>query len=240
MADNQNESLNTNTNANNGGNEPSKTPPVSTINYEDLIAKARTEEKNKLYPEIEKFKAQVDEKVTKINELLISIATRDEDLKSKDAEINKLQEEITVLKEEGVKGMEKDKTVEELQKKVSALEKTLQDKDNEIASVKTQYELKEYRAEKIKDVDETVYDLVTGNTKEEIDASVEKAKAFYDKVASKFTQNNQNTQTNNPPLSSQIPPVNTNILGDFANIDDQAIRNMSPKEYAEYRKTLFK
>ena len=28
----------------------------TTINYEDLIAKARMDEKNKLYPEIEKWK----------------------------------------------------------------------------------------------------------------------------------------------------------------------------------------
>ena len=56
------------------GKEPdngnSKTP---TINYEDLISKARTEEKNKQYKTIEKLKGQIDTLTKQHNDDLLKI-----------------------------------------------------------------------------------------------------------------------------------------------------------------------
>ena len=241
MSDIKNEPTNTNNNSNNVVTDPKPTP-TQTINYEDLIAKARQDEKNKLYPEIEKLRGQLEEKTARINELLVSVATKDEDFKSRDKEISELKVQIEALKEEGAKGMEKDKTVKELQDKIAQLETDIQNKDTEITSIKTGYELKEYKAEKVKDVDESVLDLVVGNSKEEIDASVEKAKAVYEKIASKFNTNNTTPttpQNQNPPLSSQVPPVNTvDVYGAFKNINDEDVRNMTTAQYKEYRKSI--
>ena len=55
----------------NGGEESKSTP---TINYEDLIAKARKEEKEKQYKTIEKLKGQVDTLTKQHNDDLIAKA----------------------------------------------------------------------------------------------------------------------------------------------------------------------
>jgi uncharacterized membrane protein YgaE (UPF0421/DUF939 family) len=73
--------------------------------------------------------------------------------------------------------------------------------------------------------------VVVGSTKEEIDASYEKAKAKYDKIASKFAT----TTKEDTPL---IPKVPTNVNEAFKNIKPEDIANMSAKEWKEHRKTL--
>ncbi len=67
--------------------EPQKTP----INYEDLISKARKEEKDKLYPQIESLKTQINSWTEKANTHLITIA-------EKDSEIAELKKQVETLK----------------------------------------------------------------------------------------------------------------------------------------------
>ena len=49
-------------------------PTSSVINYEDLIAKARKEEKEKQYKTIEKLKTQIDTLTTQHNDDLLRVA----------------------------------------------------------------------------------------------------------------------------------------------------------------------
>lgn len=208
--------------------------PAPTINYEDLIAKARMDEKNKLYPEIDKWKKEADEKTEKINTYLISIAEKDELIKN-------LQEQIKSAKEEGAKevGEANESTKKEFESKIADLEKQLKAKDDEFTAYKTQQELASYKAEKLKDVDETVFEMVSGNTKEEIDASVEKAKAFYEKVASKFGGEGQQEDKKPTGNKAPLPKPNLGNLEDiFKNVTEEQILQMSPKEYAEFRKSV--
>lgn len=207
-------------------------PPV--INYEDLIAKARSDEKNKLYPEIEKLKKELEEKTEKVNAYLISVAEKDELIKD-------LQKQIETAKEEGAKemGANVEGTKKELETQIAELQKQLEAKDVEFTAYKTEQELATYKAEKLKDVDETVVEMVTGKTKEEIDASVEKAKAFYEKVASKFGGDKKEEEPPAKKAGAPLPKPNLgNLESIFKNVTDEQISMMSPQQYAEFRKSI--
>ena len=56
-------------------NEPPKNEG-NTVNYEQLIAQARREEKEKLYPQIEKLKAQAEVLTKQVNEALLDLGMR--------------------------------------------------------------------------------------------------------------------------------------------------------------------
>ena len=210
------------------------TPPVTpSIDIEDLLKKVRQDEKNKLYPEIEKLKEQLGEKTTKLNDAILLLHQKEE-------EVTALTAKIEEVRAEGTKDM--DKTIQDLQKEVEKLTKQVADKDAEIAMVQSTYELKEYRAEKTKDVDESVLDLVTGSTKEEIDASIEKAKATYEKIASKFQSAPPATTPPAQSIVNQIPPVNMGVVNNdvFKDISVEDLWKLDPKspEYAQLRKQL--
>ena len=176
-----------------------------------------------------------DEKTEKINAYLISIAEKDELIKD-------LQKQIETAKEEGAKemGATVEGTKKELEAQVADLQKQLEAKDAEFNAYKTEQELASYRAEKLKDVDETVAEMVTGKSKEEIDASVEKAKAFYEKVASKFGGKTAE-ETKEPPKKAGAPlpkPQLSSLEAIFNTVTEEQISQMSPKEYAEFRKSI--
>jgi len=215
---------------------PTTTPPVTpSIDVEDLLKKVRQDEKNKLYPEIEKLKGQLEEKTLKLNDAILLLHQRDEDIVT-------LNAQMELTKTEGEKSMSK--TVQDLQAEIEKLTKQLTDSTGEIAKVRNEYELKDYRTLQTKDVDESVLDLVTGNTKEELDASIAKAKATYDKIASKFQTVPPVVPSVPvvPSIANSIPPVNmTTINKDvFKNMSLEELWKLDPKspEYANLRKQL--
>jgi predicted RNase H-like nuclease (RuvC/YqgF family) len=150
-----------------GGQDPApNTPPPAqpNIDFESLIAKARKEEKEKLYPEITKLKEEVEKKVARINELLLAIGEKDEIISQKDKEIKELKNNSKKSDSQEVK---------ELNIKIAELENKLAEKDREINTIK----LTSYRDKKIAEAGgELIPELVTGNSEEEIDLSIEKAK----------------------------------------------------------------
>lgn len=229
---------NANTNVDNNIVPPVNTTPVPpVINYEDLIAKARNDEKEKLYPQIEKLKSENEKLIQRVNELLLSNATQTETEKLTAKEISELKAKVEELNAEGEKNVMKDKTVQDLQLEIQKLQDQLTLSANEVTKVRTEYELKEYRSTKLKDVDESVHELVFGASKEDIDASAEKAKATYEKIASKF-------QTTPPPANqvqtssfNRVPPVNMSTVNDqFKQVSEADIANMSMADYAVWRK----
>lgn len=224
--------------------EPPNTPDTvvttaTTINFEDLVAKARQDEKSKLYPQIEKLKAEVTRLTEKLNNLLLSGSEKDDVLKSKDDKIAELETKIAELEAKGESSVEKDKVAKDLEKRIAELEKALSDKDAEIA-IK---ELEGYRKEKIQGLDESVLDLVNGSTKEEIDASVEKAKALFDKISSKLgTKLPDTTAPNTPPV---VPKPNVSDHDDIfkdTKVEDIMSMNITTpegrKKWDEMRGTL--
>lgn len=151
----------------------------STINYEDLIAKARKEEKDKLYPEIKRYRKMSEDMTTQNNDNLLKIGRLEkkiEELEAQksgvsDEEVEKLRNRITELEEEISKKEEKEGSVpneEELRKTIRA-------------ELEAEFNVKLYRTEKLasdevkKSVLPMFFDGITGTTNEEIDNSIEEA-----------------------------------------------------------------
>ena len=193
--------------------ENNKTPETGNaddgklFSYED-IAKARQDEKNKLYPQIEKLKAEIAKLNDKLSTNLLSGSEKDEAIKDKDTKIAELEAKVIKLEEKGAEAKMSDKLVKELQLKLDEALKALETKDTELAQVK----LASYKADKIKDLDESVVDLVSGNTEADIDASVEKAKAIFEKISAKYADK----KVDNTPANKQstLPKVNLNVVND--------------------------
>ena len=182
---------------------PSTTEPVtdsthshSSIDFESLIAKARKEEKEKLYPEITRLKEELEKKVARINELLLAIGEKDEIISQKEKEIKDLGSNSKKSESQEVK---------ELKIQIADLENKLSEKDGEISFIK----LDSYKQSKVAEAGgEIIPELVVGNSEEEIDLAIEKAKARYKEIITKVATTatiNSNTQNSN-----NIPPVNPN------------------------------
>lgn len=210
-----------------GGNQdpqPNSQPVQPSIDFESLIAKARKEEKEKLYPEITKLKEDLEKKVTRINELLLAIGEKDEIISQKDKEIKELKTNSKKTDSQEVK---------DLKIKITELENKLAEKDKEISTIK----LASYRDKKIAEAGgELIPELVTGNSEEEIDLSIEKAKERYKEIVSKIASQ----QSIKPQNSNNIPPANPNT-STFTNsqVNTQSLIGlnlMTPEGRAEYAK----
>ena len=96
---------------NGGGNNPTPNPSQSQtapVNFEQLIAKAREEEKNKLYPTIEKLKTENATYIQTHNEDLIAIGTKDKEIERLNSEIKTLQSQIDGKESEALKSLKKE------------------------------------------------------------------------------------------------------------------------------------
>ena len=221
--------------------EPANTPNV-TINYEDLIAKARREEKEKQYKTIDKLKVQIDTLTTQHNNDLLVIA----DLQKKlDEAVSKLStagkgdtEEIKTLKAE-IESLTKMK--EELESKVKDFEKIpVVDRDEveaEVrASLEEEYKVKTYKAEKLAELKDEILvpELVCGNTVEEIDASIQSALDRSNEIRKSLGGSSSNKRT---PKRASNPDV-SGIQNTAVNLDKLASMDVRSPEYAELRAQL--
>lgn len=140
-------------------------PPQPEVNYEELIAKARTEEKNKLYPKIDRLEKELKAMTKLNNDNLLKCASLEKQLEGGESEsVTKLKKEIKDLKEQLKTASDKSVSEESIR-----------------ADIEKEYEVKFYKIEKLAEVQDeilpTFADLITGNTKEAIDESIEAVKA---------------------------------------------------------------
>lgn len=225
------------------------TNPTPQINYEQLISAARKEEKEKLYPRIQKLEDDNKKLVEQGNANLIKIG----DLTAK---LNELTAENKSLKE----GSEDSQIVKDLKKQLETLEaenKKLKeetpDRESIEAEIRAEYELKSYISEqKSAHKDEilsTFLDSVTGATKEDVDKAVQE---LIDKTTSikkdlglidaegnpveKSTSKKAETKKKSAPKAN--PSVTTGETS--AKFDAEYIQNLDPRsdEYKEFRKSL--
>lgn len=209
------------------GTEPTASTPSPSINYEDLIARARKEEKDKLYPKITKLEADNKALVEKHNQALLTIGT-------KDTEIAELKSQIEATKNASPSDSQEvaqyKAKIKELEGKVAEYEAQKVDPEAIREEIKAEYEVKLYKEQKLREVgDQLIPDLVFGNTKEEIDKSIEVSKTRYQEIASKFSQQ----------VATQVPAVNVNTSTmTQKELNSEDISKMSPREWAEYRKSL--
>ena len=239
---------------NNGGNQ--STPQ---INYEQLIAQARKEEKEKLYPRIKKLEddnaALVktgNDNLIKIGDLTQTVNTLTKELESykkgekTSEEVEALKTKIATLTEENEKLKKETPNAEEIRKQIEA-----------------EYEVKLY----LKEQTEANKDLilssfmsdVQGKTKEEIDASIQSAKDKslaikkelglvdedgnpVEKTSKKSKKSEgKKPQQSNTEGNSKPPVANpTDGADSISSFDPEYIRNLDPRseEYKEFRKSL--
>lgn len=237
--------------ADEGDNGDNSKPP---INYEELIAKARKEEKQKLYGEIEGLKSQVKMLTENNNKLLLEKAEAEkalekikEDSKNgNDETVKELESKIEVLKSE-LKTVQKEK--EELESnKVD--EKTIREK------IEAEYEIKDYvKSEKAK-YDKVILnhlkDTVTGSTKEEVDESVKKAVEESNKIRADLgikavtleTLADEKEDKKGGKKDKAPAPNPNNDSNNDELLSDEVVNSLDPmrdpKAYAEWRKKAFK
>lgn len=222
-------------------NEGAKTP---TINYEDLIAKARKEEKEKQYNTIEKLKGQVNTLTEQHNNDLLKIAELEKQLKEAKDDLTKAgsgdSEEIKTLKET-VKTLTADK--ETLDKKVKDFEAKKPVSKEEVeaevrAELEKEYEVKTYKATKMAELKEDILvpELVFGNTIEEIDASIKSALERSAEIKKNLGVSTDKKQ-NRTPKSPANPSV-SGVQDTKISLERLATMDVRSPEYAELRKQL--
>lgn len=220
------------------GNTETK-PPV--INYEDLIAKARKEEKEKQYNTINKLKGQVDTLTEQHNNDLIVKADLEKKLQEANDRLTKAgsgdSEEVKTLKDT-IETLKKDK--EALDKKVKEFEaKPPVSRDEVVTEVRAElekeYEVKTYKVTKMAELKDEILvpELVFGNTKEEIDASIKSALERSNEIRKNLgVQNTQRT-----PKSPANPSV-SKVQDSEVSIERLATMDVRSPEYAKLRQQL--
>jgi DNA repair exonuclease SbcCD ATPase subunit len=224
------------------GNEPPKPP---TVNYEDLIAKARKEEKDKQYKKIEKLQSQVDTLTEQHNNDLLAKADLEKQLKEAQEKLTTAgqgdSEEIKTLKAEIDKLT---KANEDLDKKVKEFEShkpvDRAEVEKEVrAELEKEYEVKAHKTQILADHKEDllVPELVFGDTVEELDKNLESALARSEEIRKQMGITTPAKKDKRTPKS----PTNPSANGQHDNeVSMEYLASLDPSspEYKEVRKKL--
>lgn len=211
------------------GSEPQSQPQQTqpTVNFEDLITKARAEEKAKLYPKIQKLEGENAKLVEKNNKLLLDLGTKDAEISDLKSQIENTKSSKESTESEKVKALKDE--IKTLKATIKGLESNAVDVDALTESIRGEYDVKLYREQRLREVGDTIIpELVMGTTKEEIDASITNAQSRFNDIIAKHGGATTPVTPNN---------VNTTSLNakDFS-VED--ISKMTPMEWAEKRKML--
>ena len=200
----------------------------TTINVEDLMAKARKEEKDKLYPRIEQLEKALDSMTKSNNENLIKVATLEKDLNDKESDsLTKLRKEVKDLKE-----------------KLKVVEESTVSEESIRAEIEKEYEVKFYKSEKLNELKDAILptftDLIDGKTVEEIDTNIEvaKTKTLETKKLLGLVDEEGNPiikdATNNTSKPKNMNPADTSFTENF---NEENVRSMSREDYAKWRES---
>ena len=196
--------------------------PQPTVNFEDLIANARKQEKDKLYPQIKKLEEEKKKLVEKNNQHLLTIGEKDARIKELELLTNSdsVSERETALQNE----------IESLKTTIANMEKDAISVEEIESSIRAEYEVKLYREQKLREIGDTVIpELIMGTTKEEIDASIVASQERFNQISNKILGSVQVPVANVSTSSFQSKDLK---LEDIANLDPR-----SP-EYAQLRAKL--
>lgn len=216
--------------------------PNPQVNYEDLIARARKEEKDKLYPQIKDLQGKLGAMTKLNNDNLLKVAALEKQLadiqnnKSEDKEVENLKTELNTLKTEyeNYKKSAPDETAlrEQIKKELDA-----------------EYAVKQYRLEKLSsesvkaDVLPVFFEEIKGNTEEDIDKAIALAAEKTKQVREQLGVTAPATQTAAPEREvaprSVIPndPLK-NGFGSGTDLNYVANLPADSPEYAEWRKKM--
>lgn len=220
-----------------GENKETEKPNV-VINYEDLIAKARKEEKEKQYSTIEKLKEQINTLTEQHNKDLLEKATLEkqvQELKNQSAEIKGDDSKTVIALKDRIRELEENnKMLEEKTNNQPIIKK--EDIEKEIRSeLEKEYEVKNYKLEKLAEYkdDILVPELVFGSTKEEIDNSINSALERSKQIRESLNISSRK-KANIPPAN----PSSSTIQDKEVSFEKLATMDIRSNEYKELRKQL--
>lgn len=198
-----------------------------TVDIQAEIEKARKEERTKLYADIEKLKTDLAEKAKTCNDNYVTISNLQKQVDEKVKELQEVDEKLTKAKEDGK--MEANKDLDLIKQELEDYKAKLAKAEKDFADYKTAEEVKSYRTDKIKDIDDEFKELVKGNSKEEIDASYEQIKSLQDTVKEKYSKK----ETLPTPKQKQNQPKKvSDLINRFG--------EMSIDEYKQARQNNFR
>jgi hypothetical protein len=211
-----------------------KTTDSSKGYTEEDLAKVRSQEKDKLYPQIEKLKSELEE-LKQMREA--ELAAKQAEKEAQDAE------ERTRL--------EADLDVRELLKKKETewseqLERERQERERAFALLereKTFAEIQNFRQQRLEEEREAIIpellDLVTGNTQDEINTSIESLKDRSTRILESAQQAMQSARKEMTGSRVTAPPTGPlDINSEQRNFTADEISAMPMNEYAKYRQRL--
>lgn len=235
---------------NEGSNSTSSNTAQTTINYEQLIAAARKEEKDKLYPRITKLEEENKKQVELNNNNLIKIGDLMERVRTLEAENKTLKE--GAKDSDLVKNLEKQ--VADLTAENNKLKEEAPDEKAIRAEIEKEYALKAYIKEQKdankNDILASFLDEITGTSEEEVDKAVTALKARTLSIKKDLglvdengkpieTGKKPNEKTPKTPKTPKANPSATTGEQTF-NYDLEYVRNLDPssEEYKQFRKSL--
>jgi hypothetical protein len=217
--------------------EEDTTSTAPIFDYEKMIAQARKEEKDKLYPRMKKLE-DTNKLLTKSNnDNLLEVA--------------RLKEELETFKA-GQQNIEDSQVVKDLRKKLGELEvenETLQkskpDEEAIKAQIKAEYEVKLHLTTQLNENKDNILPVfaksVTGKTKEEVDASIQNAinETIETKKTLGILDEDGNPIDTNKKNKGNKPPIANPSGAKDKDFDLETVKNLDvrSKEYAEYRKS---
>jgi hypothetical protein len=211
------------------------TQPANNRNYtEDDLARVRAQEKDKLYPQIDKLKGELEELKKQ----------REEELKAKQAE----KEARDAAKRAEA---EADMDVRELLKQkeselMEQLERERQERERAFALLEREKafaEIQTFKQQRLEEERESIIpellDLVTGETQEEINASLEGLRERSSRILESAQQAMQSARKEMTGSRVTAPPTGPmDINSEQRNFTAEEISAMPMNEYAKYRQRL--
>jgi len=182
---------------------PTPTTPVAEVVVpEEVLNRIREQESRKMYARLEKEA----EKAKKADEKAQQIEAQLKELQSfkEQAELEKLGERERL-----------DATIKQLQTKLQDAETTLRRKEEILTEKIRLFDLAEYRQRRVAEerIDEDFVDFVTGNSEDEIEAGIAKAKEKEAKFRARFA----------PVQTAPVAPSRTNPPSPATNLAPETL-----------------
>ena len=211
-----------------------KKRPDRAPTWEEVEA-ARQEEKNKLYPRL--TKAEEELQALRQKEADAEKAAKKAAKEAEEARLAAERERMSAQELIESYRAEQEQKFAELQAELET-ERALRQREREWG------DLMQYKAARMQEVGDEImpelHDIVTGNTREEIDASIERAIAKTNAILGNVQQQLQGIRSGMPGVAPTgapaTGPVGMDGTGQVITAED--IRNMSAEEYAANRDAL--
>lgn len=228
---------------------PTVTPPTVTAftqaDIDAAIERTRQQEKDKLYPEIQTLREQQKTAEQRIAAFDTDLTARQQ---AEAAAVQKAEEEVEARRKAEMSFEERVREMsEQSEGRLSALQEQINARDALLIKEREFADLQAYQSTALQQVtDQVMPDLVqyiTGNTREEVDASIQRAITTTQGIVSGFAsaqqQQQQVTRMQAPGVGITSPPTGSmEVVGGTQTFTADDIKNMSVAEYGQYRNAL--